>query len=479
MTLLVALAAMPASAQTVPRSDLSITSFGFQGFTTSSVGRDNGAPGADIDFLLGQRLRWTIGEVGTTDVRALADARFTYDPQPGLQGEAQPLEVHIVRQLGVEINGDRLTLDIGRHPVFRGGPRLVDGLQALVHASRTVDIGGWAGLAPSIFDTDFRLRPGGGPILAFTGSRAQASFVGEVTSFEGNLDRAAVLAMGRWSMNRLLEVSGRLDLNLATADEDNGGPSLADAQVFTVISPSRATRVELLYNAFSSYRYISSADVDPEQQRFAQRLGDLGQVLLVDNEQVDPRVNHLVGATFRAVKPGSDPSPYFQLRARYRDSGRPEDGFARIQPTVGAVRIGNRADLLLTGNWLQVEERAQYDVGILGAWALSDLLSVDVSVRALAVPDDYEGLGVYTDLFVDLVAPGPDLILLGGVSYLSEPDLGVSDGEFGLFVRMSKYLRPRRRGSRRPAAPPLPARVDGEDEGTAVADASGASEETR
>ncbi|MEM6931599.1 MAG: hypothetical protein AAF602_32005, partial [Myxococcota bacterium] len=432
--LLVALAASPTLAQTVPRSDLSITSVGFQGFTTSSVGPDNGAPGADIDFLLGQRLRWTVGKMGRTDVRALADARFTYDPQPGLQGEAQPLEVHIVRQLGFELTSDKVTVDLGRHPVFRGGPRLVDGAQALVHLSPTVDVGGWAGLAPSIFDTDFRLRPGGGPIVAFTGSRAQASFVGEVTSFEGALDRAAVLGMGRWSMNRVVEVSGRFDLNLATADEDNGGPALADAQLFTVISPSRSLRFEALYNAFSSYRYLSSADADPEQQRFALRLQQLGQQLLVDNERVDPTVNHLVGATVRAVKPGGDPSPYAELRGRYRVNSDPDnadDSFARIQPTIGAVRIANRADVLLTGNWLQVEERSQFDVGVLGAWALSDLTSIDLSLRALAVPDDYQGLGIYADLFVDIVAPGPDLLLLGGISFLSEPDVDVREGEFG------------------------------------------------
>ncbi|MEN0063722.1 MAG: hypothetical protein AAGA48_16335 [Myxococcota bacterium] len=439
-----------ASAQTVPASDLSITSLGFQGFTTSSVGRANGAPGADVDFLLGQRLRWTLGDSNGVSTRALADARFTYDPQPGLQGEAQPIEVHNVRQLGLEIHGRTVTVDVGRHPVYRGGPRLVDGIQALIRTSPTVDIGFWGGLAPSVFDTDFRLRPGAGPIVAWTGSRAQASVVGEVSSFDGTLDRAGVLGMGRWSMNRVVEVSGRIDVNLATADEDNGGPALADAQFFTVISPTRATRFELLYNAFSSYRYVSSADADPEQRRFAQRLQQLGQVLGVNNEQVDPTINQLFGATFRAVKPGVETSPYFEVRGRYRQNPDVANRFARLQPTVGAVRIGGRADILLTGNWLQVDERTQFDVGVLGAWALSDLMSVDLSFRGLTVPGDY-GFGVYTDLFIDFVAPGPDLLLLGGVSYLSEPDVDVSDGELGVFFRMSKYLRPNR--SRRPKAP--------------------------
>jgi len=470
MIFVVALTAAPALAQTVPASDLSITSLGFQGFTTTSVDRDNGAPGADVDFLIGQRLRWRLGDPTGFDARALVDARFTYDPQPGLQGEAQALEVHIVRQLGVEIHSDRLTLDIGRHPVFRGGPRLVDGLQALVHPGPRTQIGAWAGLAPSIFDTDFRLRPGAGPILAYTGSAVQASLVGEVSMFEGELDRAAVLGMGRWSLNRLVELSGRFDVNLATADEENGGPALADFQVFTVMSPTRALRLELLYNAFSSYRYLSSADLDPEQQRFAQRLQDLGQVLQLQNDRVDPTVNHLVGASFRAVRPGNDLSPLFELRGRYRENPDPANRFARVQPTLGVVRLGGRADILLTGNWLRVEERAQVDAGVLAAWALNDLATLDLSIRGLSVPDDYSGLGVYADLFVDVVAPGPDLLVLAGVSYLSEPDLDVSDGEFGLFVRMSKYLRPNRR-RRRPTAPPAAVEPDAPDD-TAVADAA-------
>lgn len=454
-SLLLALVA-PVAAQTVPASDISITSLGMQGFTTSSVGPDNGAPGADFDFLLGQRLRWTLGDRNGTTTRALADARFTLDPSPGFQGEAQPVEVHIVRQLGVEVNTNTFTLDVGRHPVYRGGPRLVDGVQGLYHVSPTLDVGAWAGFAPSFFDTDFRLRPGAGPIIALTDSRIQASLVGEVSSFGGELDRAAVLGMGRWTMNRVLEISGRIDYNFATAD--NTGPSLSDAQVFAVVSPTRALRFDLLYNAFSAYRYISSADLDPEQQRFAQRLINLGQVLNVQNDQVDPTVNQLFGAAVRSVKPGAGTSHFVEVMGRYRTSPDPNNRFTRIRPTVGAVRIAGKYDALLTANYLQVEERGQLDVGFLGAMQLGDLANVDLSLRALSVPDDYQGLGLYADLFVDLVAPGPDLLLLGGVSYLSEPDQDVGDGEFGVFLRMSKYLRPNR-NRRRPTAPDAPAKV--------------------
>ncbi len=433
-----------ALAQTVPASDVSITSVGMQTVTSASVGPDNGAENADFDMLIAQRLRWTLGEsAGGTTTRALADARFTFDPSAGFNGDAQNFEITNLRQLGVEVNGSAFTLDVGRHPVFRGGPRLVDGIQALARPSSTVDVGVWAGLAPSLFDTDFRLRPGAGPVLAFTGSRAQASLVGEVLLFDGALDRAGVLAMGRVSTNRLLEVSGRLDLQLASAD---GGPRLSDAQIYTILAPSSSVRFDALYNAFSSYQYLSSADLDPEQQRFDLRLQEIQGVNVLD-VQPDPTVNHLFGASTRLEANPDGASPRFETLFRYRQTPEEANRYLRLSPTLGAVRLAGRLDLLLNANWLKVEETSQFDAGLVSYVDLTDVIALDTSIRALSVPDDYDGLGWYADLYLNVIAPEADLLLLTGVGLTSEPDLDQGDGEYNFFLRLSKYLRPPRRSA--------------------------------
>lgn len=446
-----------ALAQTVPSSDLSITSLGFQGFTTTSVGPDNGAPAADVDLLLGERLRWTLGSgdgANPLTSRLLADARFTVDPSPGFEGDGQALEVHNVRQLGLELTSDDLTFDLGRHPVFRGGPRLVDGIQALYRPSSTVDVGLWAGLAPSVFDTDFRLRPGAGPIVAFTGPQLQLSTVGEVTLFEGALDRAGILTMGRYSLDRLIEVSGRLDLELASLD---GGPHLSDFQIASILAPGRALRLDVLYNAFSSYQYLSSADLDPEQQRFDQRLLALGDLLGIDQDIQDPTLNHLFGGSVRLQGIGDGAKPKLELMARQRMHPDPENRYTRLQPTVGLIGVGGRFDLLLNANWLKtgvdpdiavqlLEDpwATQVDAGVTAVLDATDTLAIDTSIRVISSPATFDGLGLYLDLYVDVVAPSADLLVLSGVSLLTEPDRDQGDGEYGLFLRVAKYLRPAR-----------------------------------
>ena len=440
-------------AQTVPSSDLSITSVGLQQIDSASVDNVNNAAGTDIRFFFGERLRWTVGNgdgESTVKTRLLADARFTFDPKAGsLDAGVNPdanlgqnFETNNLRQLGVEFTKSSFTLDIGRHPVFRGGPRIVDGVQALLRPSDTLDVGFWGGLAPDVFETDFRIRPGFGPIVALTTSRVQLSAVGEIAFGEGELDRAAVLAFARVSSNRLLEGTARLDLELASADD---GPRLSDFQIFTIFTPSPAVRFDALYNAFSSYQYLSTADADPEQLRFAQRLRQLdpnNPLLFLQ----DPTINHLVGGTARVRSQADTAAPSFELMARYRHNVDPTNRYARITPTFGLNRIGGRLDVFANINFLQVDAAGQVDAGVTAIFDVTDSAAVDASIRALSVPD-YDGLGWYADLYVDVVSVPSDLIVLTGVSYLSEPNLGDQpDGGPALFVRVAKYLRPPKRG---------------------------------
>jgi len=441
--------AATASAQSALPSDVSITSLGIQGLVPTSVGPNQGAALGDVDFLLSQRLRWTLTRGDSPDdiaIRALVDARFQLDPGPGPAGDPG-FEWSQVRQLGAQLHTERITVDLGRHPVFRGGPRLVDGLQVLVRPTDDIDIGVWGGLAPSLFTSLPLLRPGGGPIFAITRSRMQLSLVGEVLTFEGALDRAGFLAMGRVSTNRLLEVSGRLDAELASAD---GGPRIADFQVASLFSPVEAIHIDALYNAFSSFRYVSSADRDPDLQRFALRLQQLGLELGLQQDVRDPTLNHMLGLGARA-EPTGDNAAHASVIARYRHNVDPDNRMSRLSPTVGFVRMLGRANVLANGNLIQVAGRPQFDAGLQVAVDVTDSLAVDGSVRLMWFPlETVEGLiapvngqGWYADLYIDVVAPG-DLILFGGVSIISEPDVNVGDGSYGLFVRAAKYLRPRK-----------------------------------
>ncbi len=141
-----------------------------------------------------------------------------------------------------------------------------------------------------------------------------------------------------------------------------------------------------------------------------------------------------------------------ELLSRYRAHPDPDNSYLRLSPTAGVVRIGGRLDLLANANLLQVTAQPQFDAGLIATLDATDTVAFDASVRALWFPIDTvevrpdlpNAQGWYADFYVDIVDPNTDLILMAGVSVLAEPDIEQSDGEYGLFVRASKYLRPAR-----------------------------------
>lgn len=445
--------------------NLSATSVGAQHWQS---GAQQGLGGAtDTDILLGQRLRWTLASNDNFALRARVDARFTLGP-----GDDVFFERHRVRQLGVSVLTSKYTLDLGRHMVLKGGPRLVDGFQFVAHVSKRLDIGAWGGLAPDLFTTEMRVRPGGGPIVAFAASRVQASLVGEFTTYEG-LDRAAVLAMARASASRTIEVSGRLDLGLLSPD---GGPHLSDGQVFARWAPVSAARVDVFYNAFSSYRYQNTENLDPDVRRFAVRYLQndprLGNAL---QDCFEPKVAHAVGSNF-TIRPDTDGvAPMFGLAGRARFGAKDElppagevvapqcqfddiNGFVRVNPSfgLGGLPLGGRLDLGVDGNWFVIDGRQQIDVGLTAYWEPSEdgLFAIDTSYRIISNPYEvkdnpggYVGLGTYADLFVDLVVPGADMTVGVGLNLESEPGPVVRDVGIGAFGRVTKYLRSKARSA--------------------------------
>jgi hypothetical protein len=306
---------------------------------------------------------------------------------------------------------------------------------------------------------------GGGPILALSGSRLQASLVGE---FSG--DRTAVLAMARASAARTIEVSGRLDLGLTSPD---GGPHLSDGQVFVRWAPVGSTRVDVFYNAFSSYRYQETENLDPDVSRFGQRF--LHQSPWLPNALqgcLEPKVAQSVGSTFSVRPQGDGVSPTFALAGRARFGGAdtlPEpgvpnalcqfddiNGFVKVNPRVGLQRLplGGSLDVTLDANYFVIDGRTQVDGGLMLYWEPSDdgSFAIDTSYRLISNPYDaklnplgYVGLGSYADLFVDVVVVGADMTIGAGLNLESEPGVIVKDVGIGAFGRITKYLRPKKK----------------------------------
>lgn len=422
------------SAFAAPPSDVSITTVGASGTWSAAVEQ------GEMDLLLAERLRWTLSR-GSIGVRALADARFTLDPF-----SADVLRWQQVRQLGVSLQMGVWTVELGRHPVRFGGPRLVDGLQATAQVG-ALQVGAWGGLAPDLFTTLPRLRFGGGPVVAVVGSRSQFGAVGEVLFDEaGALDRAAAVVNGRYTFDRLLDASGRLDAELGPDDR----PHLADGQVLLVGRPVEGLRLDALYNAFSSYRYLQTERLDPELQRFFQRTLELGLDLGLIEETRDPRLNHLVGGAVRVQPPTDGMGPRVLLEARQRFHPNPMNRFTRLHPQVALtdIPVAGRLEVALDGNIIASDNAVRYDGGVIvvlepgddPAWIL------DGSARWVVDPA-YDGLGWYADLFVDLVLP-LDMAVVVGAAVMNEPYEGLPDLGISGFLRVTRYLRPPRKDAR-------------------------------
>ncbi len=421
-------------------SDVAITSVGAQVLHAPTVEL------TDADLLLAERARLTFVDKDAFQARLMVDARFTIDTDEG-----DTFEWNNVRQLGVSLHRPTWTLDIGRHPVLRGGPRIVDGLQFLFQPTPRLDVGVWGGLAPDLFTTLPQIRPGGGPIVSYLTPSFQASLVGEALVYDGGVDRIGSIAMVRKAFQRIFEVSGRGDIEFV----GDNGPHLSDAYTTATLRPTEALRFDGFYNAFSTYKYQLSELQDPKVQRFAERIVNLGIVLGVTQEQLDPALNHMVGggAVFQPDTGGA--APRVQVQARQRFNNNELNRFTRLGAQAGVVDIGlaGRLDVLADGNLIFADGETQLNPGVLLLWEPGEegWFAIDTSGRVLINPE-YDGeMGYYADLFLDAVSPS-NLAVNLGVSVVSEPDPDIDVPDLALqgYARISYYLRPNNK--QKPAA---------------------------
>lgn len=364
----------------------------------------------DLDLLLSERLRWEPLRRPGLRLRILADGRASFDllGRARLTAAWSAVQWVRVRRLGVELESPAVTLQVGRHPVWPGGFRLVDGVQVVTRPRPAWELGLWAGLAPDMVTTMPALRFGGGPVVALTLSWLQASLVGEILGIEGALDRAGGLLQVRLSADPGLELYARLDMQVPDGD---GGSSLVDAAAVLRVRPHRSLLLEAMYDAYGSHRYLASTDRDPAIRRFALRAEASGLTSGVPQDSLDPTIHHLASFSARWT-PGQDrasPRPELGLDLRYRHHEEEMRRFARATGRAGLLGIGGRLDLLLSGGWLYVDRTSRGEVGLSALLELGErrMAALDAQARLTMTRDDDGGTlpGLYGDLFLDVSTP--------------------------------------------------------------------------
>ena len=408
------------------QSDRSVSAVGVDGIW------DAAATQGDVDLFVGQRLRWTLREGVTTD-RLLLDGSVTYDPV-----SPAPLERLNLVALGLERASESLVVDVGRHPVAWGGPRLVDGAQVI---ARNGDwhYGGWGGLAPDLFTTLPQLRYGGGPTVAWLQSSRQLSAVGELLFAQGAFDRAGLLVVGRVAQDPQMEATARLDLQ---ATETAIG--VADAQAVARYRPRDGVRYDASYEAYSSYRYLSSSDLDPTIVRFAERIEALGIEQGIEQDQLDDTVYHQLGAGARWDPDASaHAAPTAAIRGRARYAPDPEDRYGQLSGALGvAGLVDNRLEVGLEVIATVRGDGFYGDVGVVATYEPQpdSMVVLDGSVRLLTSP---AGLTRYGDLYLSWLSDaehGPRPVLDVGLFGEAGDDEEFVDSAVGGFVRASLWV---------------------------------------
>jgi hypothetical protein len=413
------------------QSDRSVSSVGVDGIW------DAGATQGDVDLFVGERLRWTLREGASTD-RLLVDASVTYDPV-----SPAPLERLNLVALGLERANESLVVDIGRHPVAWGGPRLVDGAQVIAREGDW-HYGGWGGLAPDLFTTLPQLRYGGGPTVAWLQSSRQLSAVGEVLFADGAFDRAGLLVVGRVAEDPKVEATARLDLQ---ATETAVG--VADAQAVVRYRPRDGVRYDASYEAYSSYRYLSSSDLDPTLVRFAERIEALGIEQGIEQDQLDDTVYHQLGAGARwAPDASAHAAPTAAIRARARYAPDSEDRYGKLSGGLGLaglargrLEMGIDGSATVQGSPVPATVDFFGDIGVVATYEPhpDSAMLLDASVRLLTSP---AGLSRYGDVYLSWLSDaerGPRLVLDVGVFGEAGDDQGFVDTAAGGFVRASLW----------------------------------------
>jgi len=411
--------------------DYSVTTVGVRGALSVATGGDY-----DLDLLLSERLSWTVFKQSAGASTALVNARFTMDPGGGLN-----LERSQVTSLGTRTTLGDWELYAGRHSVVSGGPRLVDGAQALFRVNPRLKVGAWGGAAPDLFTTLPRGRFGGGVILGYSDSGVAASLATEALFVRDGVDRLGALVQLGYDMLPAFSGGSRLDIQL----NDPNMPVVTDAALFGRLLVSNHTRVSADYQAYSSFRYLQTEDLDPSIQRFEQRVVELGIVSGIPQDSMDDALYHAAGTkvawrapVFREIHSSAG------LSLRGRSASEPERRYALAAAYLGVDNMfEGRLGVTLDGVSRVDSTGVSGDAGVVVQVTSNEdsNWSLDTSARALINPE-YKGIpGVYIDSFFDITAGNGVTFSVGAYSALEHDDV-VEELSFGGFLLASYRVRP-------------------------------------
>jgi hypothetical protein len=414
--------------------EYSVTTVGAKGVLSVATGGDY-----DLDLLLSERLSWRVFEASQGDSVALLNARFTIDPGAGLS-----LERSQVTSFGTTTSLGDWVVYAGRHGVVFGGPRLVDGAQAIYRVNPRIKIGAWGGAAPDLFTTLPRGRLGGGVSLGYSENGVAASLVTESLFVRDGVDRLGALFQLSYDMLPALSGGSRLDIQL----NDPNMPIVTDAALYGRILVSNHTRISADYQAYSSFKYLETEDLDPSIQRFEQRVVELGIVTGIPQDSMDDTIYQAAGTTvswrapvFREVHSSAGLS----VRGRFASDIDRRYGVAALYFGVDNM-LGGRLGVILDAFSRLDTNGLTGDAGVVVQLASSEdsNWSLDTSARALLNPA-YGGVpGVYVDTFFDITALHGVTYSFGVYSALEHDDI-VEELSFGGFLLASYRLRPSER----------------------------------
>lgn len=409
-----------------------------------------------LEWVLGDTLRAQLIEREALELQLRVAARA------GIRlGEQSGLDRTRVRALGLHLEAGRLSGALGRFNPLGGGYRLVDGAEGLYSVTDSLRVGAWAGLAPDPYSTLPALRYGGGPVLAWETSKAEASLFGEVLATPDGLDRVSGVAQGRVEFGQLAELAGGLDLQSSAE-----GVRLADARLLLRLDPSEQLRLDVGYDAWSSLYYASSEARDPDITRFAARSAELLGDPWIPQASMDTSVYHQgsARASWRKETPELDMHHVkVGALARYRHHPLDARRYLNTGLTLGAQGLASgRLDAwagqalvywggywgseTTGGVWVQLDDD--------GAWAL-DSSAAAVWTALEGKPGGATGTAglapsYYADVFVDWVARR-GLSLSLGYSFANSMDLDRWDSYHAGIGRVSWSYDSRRHARQRAA----------------------------
>ena len=406
--------------------DRAISTVGASGLYSNAIGE------VEADVLVGERIDWGLG----------GDWRLGFDGRVTLGVLDDPvLQWLRLSEANVERRTGGVALTIGRSPVTFGGPRLVDGIQVVTGDHFVV--GGWGGLAPDLFTTLPALRFGGGPIVGWFGDTLQVSGVGEVLAVGSGLDRASIFAQARHEASEVLDLSSRLDVQVAST---TGKLAVADAFLAAYVDPTEHVELDAFIESYSSLRYLQSADHDPWVQRFLERTVDLGIDEGVSADLRDPTQYYLAATSFD-VRGAGDTAPTAGLSVRARMHQDALQRFVRLSPRVGVTGLrSGSVDVVFDANVIVLDVGLQGDAGLTATFAPNDeAWIIDASVRGLytSLAGETPLPGWYADAYGSRVFRTETLRLSFVAGIYAE---GLADQDFfdqaeGGFVRLTAEVR--------------------------------------